>query len=107
MNNSLNVAARFLSVLDMVDPDTAAKYGAFDDAGEIAIYTDMIAPTAETDEFRWAGRFYGHETFSKGQLIATDGAKKIEAPWDDCVLITVAETVRKGDGIGHLIRRIR
>jgi len=25
----------------------------------------------------------------------------------NCVLITVAERVRKGDGIGHLIRRIR
>lgn len=105
--NSLNVTARFLRALDMVDRDTADRYGAFEDAGEIAVYTDMVAPAAESDSFRWAGEFHGHETFSKGELIATDGARRIEAPWDDCVLITVAEDVRKGEGIGHLIRRIR
>ena len=105
--NCLNVAARFLWALEMTDRDTAARYGAFEEAGEIALYTDMIAPTAETDAFRWAGEFRGHETFGKGELIATDGAKRIEAPWDTCVLITVAENVRRGEGIGHLIRRIR
>ena len=91
----------------MTDRATAARYGAFENAGEVAVYTDMIAPTAKTGSFRWAGEFHGHETFSRGELIATDGAKRIEAPWDDCVLITVAERVGKGQGIGHLIRRIR
>ena len=107
VTNCLNVTARFLWALEMVDRDTAARYGAFEDAGDVVLYTDMVAPTAETDEFRWAGEYRGHETFAKGELIATDGAKRIEAPWDDCVLITVAENVRKGEGIGHLIRRVR
>ena len=105
--NCLNVTARFLQALGMVDHDTAARYGAFEDAGEVSVYTDMIAPAAETDAFRWAGEFRGHETFARGELIATDGARRIEAPWDDCVLITVAENVGRGEGIGHLIRRIR
>ena len=107
VTNCLNVTARFLHALEMVERETAARYGAFEDAGEVSFYTDMIAPTAETDDFRWAGAFRGHETFAKGELIATDGSKRIEAPWDDCVLITVAEDVRRGEGIGHLIRRIR
>ena len=107
VGNSLNVAARFLLALKMVDEETVAAYGPFGDVGAVCVYTDMVAPTAESDEFRWAGRFYGHETFRKGELIATDGHRRIEAPWDDCVLITVAETVRKNQGIGHLIRRIR
>jgi len=107
VDNCLNVAARFLRALEMTDRDTAVRYGALVDEGEIALYTDMIAPTAETDAFRWAGEFRGHETFARGELIATDGARRIEAPWDDCVLITVADRVRRGEGIGHLIRRIR
>lgn len=106
VDRAMNVAARFLLAMDVIEADTAARYGALEPAGEVLTYTDMLAPQARSDEFRWAGEFHGHETFNKNDLIATDGGDELRAPWDDCVLITVNDRVRKGDGVGHLIRRV-
>lgn len=106
VGKATNVAARFLLAMGVVEADVAARYGALEPAGEVRTYTDMLAPQARSDEFRWAGEFHGHETFNWNDLIATDGVDELRAPWDDCVLITVNDQVNKGDGVGHLIRRV-
>lgn len=106
VENALNVSARFLLAMGVIEAEAAAQYGALEPAGEVRTYTDMLAPQARSDEFAWAGDFHGHETFNKNDLIATDGGDELRAPWDDCVLITVGDQIKKGDGVGHLIRRI-
>ena len=104
--NAIQVALRFLNACGTIEPETAQSFNAVSDAGKVSVYTDMLLPFADTDSFRFAGEFRGYEEFSKGDLIAVDGEKEIRAPYNNCVLIAVAENVRKGDGIGHLIRRI-
>jgi predicted deacylase len=104
--NAINISLRFLNACGTIDPETAQAYKAVGKVGKVNVYTDMLLPTAETDSFRFSGNFRGYEEFSKGDLIAVDGDKELRAPYDNCVLIALATDVRKGDGIGHLIRRI-
>ena len=96
--NSLNVTARGSSrrsTWSTAIPPTGTAPSRT--RGEIAVYTDMVA-LGRGVRLVPVGRVSSTATrpFSKGELIATDGARRIEAPWDDCVLITVAEDVRKG-----------
>ena len=106
IKNSLNAAARFLLATGTIDAADAAPYGALEKTEAFTVYTDMKAPGAKTDAFKWAGTYHGHNRFNKGDLVATDGDVELRAPYDDCVLITVNDDVKAGQGIGHFIRQI-
>jgi len=106
VETSLNVAARFLLAAETISEADAEPYGALEKTEPFTVYTDMLAPSAKTDEFRWAGTFHGHDRFKKGDLVATDGDTELRAPYDDCVLITVNDSVSAGQGIGHFIRQV-
>ena len=103
---AFNAALRFLNALDMLEPEMRGRYEVCRDMGPLASYTDMMVPVAQTDTFRYAGPFRGYEEFSMGELIGVDGDREIRAPYDRCVLIAVASRVPKGEGIGHLVRRL-
>ena len=104
--NAIQIALRFLDACGVIAPETVKTYNAVAETGKVNVYSDMLLPVAETDSFRFSGEFRGYEEFSEGDLIALDGDKELRAPYDNCVLIAVATNIRKGDGVGHLIRRI-
>jgi hypothetical protein len=98
---AFRTALRFLDAAGVIEPDLARRHGAVP-VPVVRRYTDMLTPVAQSDAFRWLG----HEEFPAGGLIAHDGEEDVRAPYDRCVLIAVPSVVRKGDGIGHLVRRL-
>jgi predicted deacylase len=96
----------FLVACGTIDEAMALRFGYRASARPIRRYTDMLVPVAATGRFRWVRRFLGHEVLGHGELIATDGEAELRAPYDNCVLIAVADPVGKGEGACHLVRRV-
>ncbi len=99
-------ALGFLVACGAIDETAALEFGPLPANRTVRRYTDMIVPVAATDSFRWARRFRGHEVLRRGELIAIDGDAELRAPYNDCVLIAVADPVGKGEGACHLVRRV-
>ncbi|WP_029007832.1 succinylglutamate desuccinylase/aspartoacylase domain-containing protein [Azospirillum halopraeferens] len=92
---AVEASLRFLLALGMVDPDLAAphlrpRHG----VPRVVVVSDAV--TAETDTFTFAAPFHGLESLAAGTLIATDGDRRVVAPYDGCILIMPARRVRQG-----------
>jgi hypothetical protein len=67
--------------------------------------TDVV--TIGTDEFAFARPMAGLDVVTaRGTLLATDGAREIRTPYDDCVLVMPARRPRKGETAVRLGRYV-
>jgi hypothetical protein len=67
--------------------------------------TDVV--TIGTDEFAFARPLAGLDVVTtRGTLLATDGAREIRTPYDDCVLVMPARRPRKGETAVRLGRYV-
>jgi hypothetical protein len=89
---------RFLRVVDVVDPQAAAREieGAPQPAQKVIRVTDAVI--AHSAEFRFAREFTGLAVVPKrGDVIAWDGEAAVRAPYDNCVLVMpVPHNVKTG-----------
>lgn len=88
---AVRVAQRFLAHFGMVEPAA--------DAAPAAPAAPAVPPrrfelqqvhVVRTEAFRFVRPVVGYERFARGELIATDGDLRIEAPCDDCTLFMPA-----------------
>ncbi|MGQ9365699.1 succinylglutamate desuccinylase [Azospirillum sp. ST 5-10] len=85
----------FLLGLGMIDPDLARpRLRRHGDPQRLVVVTQAV--TAETESFAFAAPFRGLETLAAGTPIASDGGRRIVAPYDGCVLVMPARRVRPG-----------
>jgi predicted deacylase len=71
---------------DLADAEVAASGIPLPEETRVVQVTEAVVAT--TDQFRFARPFGGMEIVaSKGDLIATDGALEVRAPYDNCVLV--------------------
>lgn len=92
---AIDAAYRWLSLHEMIDPETAAPHLA-PPPPEQRVVQVVSAVTIETDDFVFAQPFTGLETLAEGALIGTDGDKEIRAPHDGCVLIMPTRRLQPG-----------
>lgn len=87
---------RFLAAADILAEHDAARYLASPvPAQRVVTVTDTI--TVASDEFRFAGAYYGLEVIAKaGTIIARDGGAAIHTPYDDCLLIMPTRRLMRG-----------
>ena len=89
---------RFLRVVDVVDPQAAAREidAAPPPAQKVIRVTDAVI--ANSPDFRFAREFGGLEVVPKrGDVIAWDGEAPVRAPYDNCVLVMpVPHNVKTG-----------
>jgi predicted deacylase len=89
---------RFLSRLDVVDADLAAREIEAAPPGPQMLVRVTEAVVARTPSFRFAREFSGMQVIPKaGDPIAYDGDTVVRAPYDDCVLVMpVPNNVKTG-----------
>jgi predicted deacylase len=75
-------AKSFLAHFGLIDKDPAAPAPGPQRRFEL-LKTCMV----NTPQFRFTRPLVGFETFSKGELIATDGPEEIRAPVDNCTIL--------------------
>jgi predicted deacylase len=73
------VSLRFLAHFGLIEHAVAS-------AGPQRRFELLSVAVVKTEGLRFARPVFGLETFSKGELIATDGADEIRAPCDDCTV---------------------
>jgi predicted deacylase len=74
------VSLRFLAHFGLIERDGAAS------AGPQRRFELLSTAVVKTEGLRFARPLVGLETFSKGELIATDGPDEIRAPCDECTV---------------------
>ena len=92
-----DIAYRFLLDLDMVDDDDAAAHllPARPVPDKWIEVTDAVSVTSERCHF--TGDYQGLEVIpAAGTVIAIDGDRKIQTPYDDCVLVMPARRLAPG-----------
>jgi predicted deacylase len=82
---------QFLEAVGAIDSESSQKALAqhrSQSSEPLKVVQVTTAVVARTPEFKFAKQFKGLEVVAKrGELIATDGAERIVAPYDDCVLV--------------------
>lgn len=105
---SIEVALRFLRMLDMIEPEVGADVLndlALPASQRVIEVTGPVTINAET--FTFAGEFNGMEVLAKaGTLIGHDGDVPIVTPYDDCVLIMPSKRLWKGQTAVRLGRLV-
>jgi hypothetical protein len=67
-------------------------------------YELMATPVIKTGQVKFARPVVGLETFSKGELIVTDGEEEVRAPCDDCTIFMPARVHVPGRELVYLTR---
>ncbi|MEZ5931127.1 MAG: succinylglutamate desuccinylase/aspartoacylase family protein [Alphaproteobacteria bacterium] len=95
---SIEVALRFLHLLDVVDADFGADFLADRPLPPGQRVIEVTGPvTIKSEKFTFAGDFNGMEVLAKaGTLIGHDGGEPVVTPYDDCVLIMPSRRLWKG-----------
>jgi len=95
---SIEVALRFLLMLDVVDPEFGAAFlhdRALPADQHVIEVTGPV--TIKSEKFTFADQFQGMEVLAKaGTLIGHDGSKPVVTPYDNCVLIMPSRRLWKG-----------
>lgn len=106
-HTAIETAYRFLLSLDMISESVAAPHLRESPRPDHWIeVTDRFVP--ETGNAAFVEDFEGLERIaSAGTVIATDGAREITTPYDDCVLIMPARRLARGQTAVRLGRRRR
>jgi predicted deacylase len=104
---AIQSALRFLLVYEMVDPDWAAQ-GLQGLQLPDQRFVEVTGPvTIASDAFRFVEEFMGLEVIPKaGTVIAYDGDKPVETPYDDCVLIMPSRRLNPGASAVRLGRYV-
>ena len=85
---AIEVALDFLAHFGLVERDAAALAGRATATTAPAQRFELLQTWVVRDAgFRFARPLVGFETFSKGELIATDGADEVRAPCDHCTVL--------------------
>lgn len=87
---------RFLAATGVLAPDEAARHlDAEAPPQQTVLVTDRI--TAASDDFRFVGAYRGLDVIPRaGTIIASDGARLIRTPYDNCVLIMPTTRFARG-----------
>ena len=94
---AFEVALRFLAALDMLDPATAARQLSRHPLPAQRFIEVTHVVTIATDAFAFAQPCRSLEVIAKaGTLIARDGASEVLTPYDECVPIMPARTLKRG-----------
>jgi predicted deacylase len=101
---AIETVYRFLAAADILAENAAARYLTPPvPAQRLVVVTDAI--TVASDEFRFAGIYYGLEVIAKaGTLIAQDGGRAIRTPYDNCMLIMPTRRLTRGQTAVRLAR---
>jgi predicted deacylase len=93
------VTMRFLAHFGLVDADAEwAK------PKSPRRYELLATPVIKTGQVKFARPVVGLETFSKGELIVTDGEEEVRAPCDDCTIFMPARVHVPGRELVYLTR---
>jgi hypothetical protein len=95
---AIETAYRFLNHFGLIDRPAPPP------AGPSRRYELVHSPLIKTESFRFVRPLVGLETFAAGELIATDGADEIRAPFDGCTVFMPAREPRVGREAVHLTR---
>jgi hypothetical protein len=95
---SIEMALRFLHLLDVVEPAFGADFlGDLELPPEQRVIEVTGPVTIQAETFTFAEAFNGMEVLAKaGTLIGHDGDKPVVTPYDDCVLIMPSRRLWKG-----------
>jgi len=102
---ALQTALRFLLATGAVAPDSV-DHLLEDTAPPAQRFIEVTGPvTIETDDFRFADDYRGLELIAEaGTVIAHDGDRQVETPYDDCVLIMPSRRLTRGNSAVRLGR---
>lgn len=96
-------AARFLTCVGVADEELLEGLG---EPGEQVFYRVTEAVLIETDDFDFAEPFTGGEVIPKaGTLLGIDGGRRIETPYDNCMLVMPTKRKWPGQTAVRLARR--
>lgn len=96
--------ARFLVGLGAASPELLEGLGAPEVSQQFFRVTEAV--TIETEGFEFVETFTGGEILpNKGTLLATDGDKRIETPYDDCMLVMPTKRLWQGQTAVRLAQR--
>lgn len=88
---------RVLDQLGLLSPELRTRHQVGSAPAGQRVIEVTQAVTIQTDAFRFAGDYVGMEVLPhEGDLIATDGALEIRAPYADCVLIMPSRRLTPG-----------
>ncbi len=93
-----DISLRFLAHFEVVSAEFVAEHmrGA---PPPVQRVIEVSAPvTVSTEDFRFVDDYRGMEVIEKaGSVIALDGTREIQTPYDNCVLIMPSRRLRKGE----------
>lgn len=91
---AITVALGFLAHFGLIEPQAPAE------RAPARRFELLETCMVETQAFAFVRPLVGFETFAKGELIATDGAREIRAPCDDCtVFMPTREPIAGREGV--------
>ncbi|MGO8865442.1 MAG: succinylglutamate desuccinylase/aspartoacylase family protein [Alphaproteobacteria bacterium] len=94
---AFEAALRFLAALDMLDPAVAAEHLSSGPLPPQRFIEVTHVVTIASDDFAFARPCRSLETIAEvGTLIARDGVREVRTPYDDCVPIMPARTLKPG-----------
>lgn len=102
---ALDVTLRFLAAVGSVTAATAEAYGPATGDGTQRTIEVTERVTAKSDSFRFVRPFRGMDVVPvAGTLIATDGARRIVTPYDNCIMIMPVGQALAGETAARLGR---
>ena len=105
---STDTALYFLKALDIVDPDFIEQHLVVNPPPPVCMVDVTHGIHADTDDFKFVTNFMGLDVLArKGTVYATDGAKELATPYDNCMLVMPNQRKsNKGDRVLRLAREV-